>query len=289
MKKRILLVLTLLCFTFVFAQEKEKDTTYWSKSGKITFLFNQSAFSNWVAGGDNSIAGNITGNYEFNYKKNNLTWNNRIDAAYGLSKTGDADYTRKTDDNIQLNSLIGNKLKGYWSYSFFLNFKTQFAKGYKYSKDDLGIETREKYTNFMSPGYLAFGPGFLWEKSENFKFNLSPVAARFTFVDKNFTLPNNAYFGVDEGKSSLFELGARASGYAKFTLFENVVMENAIALYSNYLNKPQNVDIDYTMNINMKINSFLSTNLTFQTIYDDNAYAGFQIREVFGLGINYIY
>jgi hypothetical protein len=29
------------------------------------------------------------------------------------------------------------------------------------------------------------------------------------------------------------------------------------------------------------------TNLTFQTIYDDNAFEGFQIREVFGVGINY--
>ena len=41
------------------------------------------------------------------------------------------------------------------------------------------------------------------------------------------------------------------------------------------------------MNIVMKINDVFSTNLTFQTIYDDNAFEGFQIREVFGLGINY--
>ena len=64
-------------------------------------------------------------------------------------------------------------------------------------------------------------------------------------------------------------------------------MENILALYSNYLDKPQNIDIDYTMNLDMKINSFLSANLIFQTIYDDNAYQGFQIREVFGIGINY--
>ena len=64
-------------------------------------------------------------------------------------------------------------------------------------------------------------------------------------------------------------------------------MENMLNLYSNYLEDPKNVDIDYTMNLKMKINEYLSTNLVFQAIYDDNAVQGFQVREVFGLGLNY--
>ena len=68
---------------------------------------------------------------------------------------------------------------------------------------------------------------------------------------------------------------------------KNVTVENIINLYANYLEDPQNVDINYQLNIAMKINEYLSTNLAFQTIYDDNAFAGFQIRQVFGLGINY--
>ena len=49
---------------------------------------------------------------------------------------------------------------------------------------------------------------------------------------------------------------------------------------------PGNVDIDYQMNMVMKINKYLSTNVSFQAIYDDNAIGAFQIREVFGLGVN---
>ena len=64
-------------------------------------------------------------------------------------------------------------------------------------------------------------------------------------------------------------------------------MENSINLYSNYLDKPGNIDIDYLMNIEMGINQYLSANLLFQAIYDDNAVGAFQISEVFGLGINY--
>ena len=287
MKKGILLTFTLLCFTFSFAQEKVKDTTYWTKKGKVTFLLNQSAFSNWVAGGESTIAGNLGVNYAFNYKKDKVLWNNRIIASYGLTNSKNSDFTKKTDDVLEFNSLVGIKAKGYWFYSFLLNFKTQFAKGYEYGKDANGKETRTAYTNFMSPGYLLLGPGILWEKNPNFKFNLSPIMTKLVFVDKNFTLPNNAYFGVDEGKSMRFELGFSAAAYAKFNIMENVSMENILALYSNYLEDPQNIDIDYTMNLVMGINKYLSANLIFQTIYDDNAYEGFQIREVFGLGINY--
>jgi hypothetical protein len=31
------------------------------------------------------------------------------------------------------------------------------------------------------------------------------------------------------------------------------------------------------------------TNLTFQTVYDDNAYQGFHVREAFGLVVNYVF
>lgn len=287
MKNLVLLAVFLLSYTLTFAQEKQKDTTYWAKDGKVTFLFNQSAFSNWVAGGESTIAGNLGVNYSFNYKKDKVLWNNRIVASYGLTNSKNSEFTKKTDDILELNSLVGIKAKGYWSYSFLLNFKTQFAKGYDYGKDVNGKETRTEYSNFMSPGYLLLGPGMLWEKNPNFKFNLAPLMSKFIFVDKNFTLPNDAYFGVQEGESMRYELGFSAAAYAKFNIMENVSMENILALYSNYLEDPQNIDLDYTMNLVMSINKYLSANLIFQTIYDDNAYRGFQIREVFGIGINY--
>ena len=64
-------------------------------------------------------------------------------------------------------------------------------------------------------------------------------------------------------------------------------MEHTLALYSNYLDKPGNIDIDYLLNLEMGINDYLSANFVFQAVYDDNAVGAFQIREVFGLGINF--
>jgi hypothetical protein len=67
----------------------------------------------------------------------------------------------------------------------------------------------------------------------------------------------------------------------------NISAENILNLYSNYLEDPQNVDIDYTFNLVMKVNKYISTNVTFQAIYDDNAVQGFQIREALGVGLTY--
>ena len=64
------------------------------------------------------------------------------------------------------------------------------------------------------------------------------------------------------------------------------MVENILNFYSNYLEDPQNVDIDYQLNVVMKINKYLSTNFAFQTIYDDNAFRGFQTKQIIGLGVN---
>lgn len=293
--KRILLVLLLAGSSAVAQTATDSvavDTTkVWTTKGNFSLLLNQSSFSNWIAGGENNISGTVGVNYDFNYKKDDWTWDNKVLASYGLVRVKNSSFEKKTDDRLEFNSLVGKQASGHWSYSFFLNFRTQFTKGYEYSKDEFGKEIRTENTNIFSPAYLSFGPGMLYKPSDNFKVNLSPAAAKLTFVDKYYTtIPgyvDGAYFGVDQGESMRFELGANANVYYKFVLMANVSVENILNLYSNYLEDPQNVDLDYQLNIVLKVNKWLTTNLNFQTIYDDNAFKGFQVRQVFGLAVNY--
>ncbi|SDW20287.1 Protein of unknown function [Lutibacter oricola] len=277
MKKVILLAVFVLSCTLTFAQETKEPKKGWTKKGNISFLLNQSAFNNWTAGGINNVAGNLGLNYDFNYVNGDLTWDNKIIAAYGITKIKGSDQ-EKTDDRFEFNSLVGKKAKGYWYYSAFVNFKTQFDSGFDSSDT--------KTSHFFSPAYLQFGPGMLWKKSDNLKVNIAPATARFIFVHDHFTATGSS-FGVEMGDTSRFEFGAAVGAYYKLNIMENVSMENILNLYTNYLEDPQNVDLDYTMNLVMKINKYLSANLAFQTIYDDNAFKGFQTREVFGLGVNY--
>ena len=301
--KKLVLLLTFLVVTPILAQKEVvksvddvvkavNDTTRiqgWTKKGTISFLFNQSSFDNWVTGGENNISGNLGINYDFNYKSEDWSWDNKIIASYGLVRTKNSEFEKKTDDRLEFNSLAGKRAGGNWYYSAFVNFQTQFSKGYVYDTDANGKEIRTEYTNFFSPAYLTFGPGLMWKKTDNFKFNLAPISSKITFVTSELReqYVGVNYFGVDEGKTMRYELGFYASGYYKFNLFENVSAENILSLYSNYLEDPQNVDLDYQLNLVMTINKFLSTNLIVQTVYDDNAFRGLQIRQVFGLGVNY--
>lgn len=292
------LYLPIILIFFSLSLRAQEDTLSpppdgWNKEGKIQLLFNQTAFNEeWTGGGTSSIAGNLSLDYNFNYRSGSFTWDNKILANYGLTKLEGDDFTRKTSDRLEFNSIAGKQIRQTeWYYSFFTNFRTQFSKGYEYSEAaDTGEIIRTETTNFLSPAYLQFGPGMLWKKNENLYVNLAPASARFIFVDPYFTsfpdYTDGAYYGVDQGESSRFELGASVGAYAKFPLFENVSMANSLSLYSNYLDTPGNVDIDYLMNLDMAINKFLSANLIFQAIYDDNAVGAFQIREVFGLGFN---
>lgn len=299
--KKLLLTTSLLFFvSHSFSQDNEKtglanakkanerviDTTKlgWKRSGNFTFLLNQSAFNNdWLGGGTSSIAGNVGLNYDMNYTSNSTIWDNKLIVAYGLTKIKDQDLT-KTDDRFEVMSLYGKQIKEtHWYYSAFLNFKTQMDSGFDPT-------TKAKTSHFFSPAYLQAGPGLLWKKSDNLKVNIAPATSRFIFVHSHFTegLPEGVtYFGVEGDETMRFEFGAAVNAYYKFTIMENISMENILNLYSNYLDKPQNVDIDYQMNMVMKINKYMSANIAFQAIYDDNATKAVQVRQVFGLGFNY--
>lgn len=289
MKRALFFLAFLLFISPSFSQEKKIETPKdgWTIKGIITFLFNQSSFSNWKSGGENTLAGNIGVNYKFNYLHQNLSLKNKITSSYGLTKSKSTEFEKKTDDQLEFNSLLGVKAENNWFYSVIFNFKTQFTKGYIYSKDTNGKEIRKEYTDFLSPATFLLGPGMLWEKDENFKFNLAPATSKLVIVDQKYTKSEEEYFGVEEGKSSRFELGMSATGLLKFNLAENISVENSIAIYSNYLEDFKNIDLDYTIAVEMKVNHALTTNFIYQTVYDDNAFQGFQSREVFGIAFNY--
>ena len=273
---------------------KPPEQEGWKSNGKFSLLFNQSAFNyDWQGGGTSNIAGNSIINYNINYKKNGLTWDNKILADYGITFLKGEDFSRKTNDRIELNTRLGKRIhQTFWNYSFFFNFRSQFAKGYKFSKDPDTEETiRTEETQFFSPAYVQGGPGILWKKSNDFNFNIAPVTSRMIFVDEKFTtIPDyqdGDYFGLDQGETARFEFGGSLAAYFKFSIVKDITMENILNLYSNYIEDPWNIDIDYTLNLNLVVNQYISGNFAFQAIYDDNATSGFQIREVVGLGLNY--
>lgn len=292
MKKVVFaLVIALASFTTQAQDEAKKDSIQgWKRSGNVLITFNQSAFNKeWTAGGIGNTTANILVNYDFNLKKGDWIWDNKIIADYGVNKNKGEDRFTKNNDRLEFNSTAGKKASKNWYYSAYFNFRTQMDRAIDGS------------SHFFSPAYFQAGPGMLWKKSDNFYVNISPAAAKLIVVDGHYTdVGNNqaaidafnevTYFGVEANETTRFELGAAVRAYAKFDIMKNISMENILVLYTNYLEEAQNVDVDYTMNLAMQVNKYISANLVFQAIYDDNAQpGGFQIREAFGLGFNYAF
>ncbi|MBS1763434.1 MAG: DUF3078 domain-containing protein [Bacteroidetes bacterium] len=282
------------------AQTETAVDTSWKKGGMGSVNFNQIAFSNWAAGGENSVSGAAFLTLFANYAKDRIAWDNQLDLAYGLLKSGSAKVV-KSEDKIDLNSKLGYKIakESKFYYTFLFNFKSQFGNGYDYKLDTL---REHPISRFLAPAYLLYSIGVDYKPNDNFSLYLSPLTGR-TIIVNDDNLSQAGAFGVDPGKKSLTQLGAYLKAMYKKDVFTNVNFQTKLELFSNYLKNPQNIAINHEILIAMKINKYLSANIGTQLIYDDiipvtviketsgvkEAQTGprLQFKEVFGIGLSY--
>ncbi len=289
LKKFFCILFFILSSSLLFSQGI-RDTTYWNTSGQTSLNFSQVSLTNWVSGGNSSVSG--IGNFNFNavYQKDRLQWDNTFKAGYGLMKEGDRGVV-KNEDKLELNSKLGFEMNNeHWLYSSFVNFKTQFAPGYKYPN------TTDKISDFLAPGYITLATGLDYQPSESLSLFITPLSAKFTIVTDD-SLSNAGAFGVEPGEQFRAELGATFKGEYRATVMPNVDLSTSLSLFSNYLNNPENIDINWDLALNMKINDYLSANFSTNLIYDhdvlipidDQGNTGrrVQLKQVLGVGFSY--
>ena len=248
--------------------QNEVDTTVvgnWRMGGTLSLNLSQTYLSNWAAGGQNAIS--VTGlvNLFANYKKDVHEWENTLDLAYGILTQGDYEQVLKTDDRIEFSSKYGRKLREHWFLTGMLNFRTQFAPGYEIENGEVNEEV--KISDFMAPAYSLAALGIDFKPNDKFSVLMSPATMKTTIVLDDSLATN---FGVEDGENIRFEVG----GYVKISytteVVENVTWQTKLDLFSNYLNNPQNIDVNWENLISMKVNDFISVNITTQLIYDDD-------------------
>lgn len=293
MKKTILFISAILFSASVFTQDAVPDSLAgWKTGGVVSINASQVSLTNWAAGGESSVSGNGLFSAYADYKKNKFTWENTLDLAYGLIKQGE-DPVIKSDDKINFASKAGQSAFGEWYYTGLVGFQTQFDRGYDSPGDELYI------SNFMAPAYLNVSIGMDYKPSDMFSLYLSPLSGKLTVVADDSLAALGAY-GVDPGKQLRPEFGGYVKMMFKYDIMENVNFQTKLDLFSNYLNNPQNIDVNWDVLISMKINDYLSANLTTTLIYDDDIMIAFenedgsvdkrpavQFKEVFGVGFSY--
>jgi len=281
--------------------------SYWTKKNVVGLDFNQSSFSNWNAGGNNSISGIVKGDFFRKYEKGRILWTSDLKVRYGLNSQ-DNQEVRKTDDVFALNSTFGYRtsVKSNWYHSAKMTLNTQMANGYSYPNTDNPI------SSIFAPAYLFAGIGADFKPpNKNFSVYLSPATLKSTFVLNDrlanigaFGLPGAVYNADGElikaGRKTRSEFGVLVTNQYKKTIATNVVLDHKISIYTDYLNRFGNIDIDWQLQLEMTVNNSIKATIGAHMIYDDDIKAKreingvqvesgprLQFKQLLGIGLTY--
>jgi hypothetical protein len=116
---------------------------------------------------------------------------------------------------------------------------------------------------------------------DELSFYFSPVTLKTTFVlDQD--LANAGSFGVDpavldsegnvivQGDRVRTEFGILLTNSYEMEVVENIKVKNEVNLYSDYVNNFGNVDLDWRINFDFKVNSFVRATFGSHLRYDDD-------------------
>jgi hypothetical protein len=251
--------------------EKKDQKEGWTKAGTLNLTINEAGRNDyWVKGGEKSAIG-IRGivDYNFDQKKGKVNWLNSLRARYGVARqTSTGDKFLKNDDYFNFNTIYGKKFSKNWSYAGYFSVETQF----------------DQY--FMTPGYIKFGPGFLYKPNANFSLLASPLMANVTTKFAQ-SLRNVKAFGVDSAKTTSFGLGAFVQANANYDIAKGINYKSTTTLYSDYLNKPGNIVFDMNNLFTFTVNKYIGATLLLNARYNDEEIGRLQLQHAIGVGLSY--
>lgn len=248
---------------------KPDSLIFWKQGVKMNINLQQVGLTNWAAGGESSFAVGTVIEAHMNYEKDEVVWENLAKVGYGVIRNGGGgNRFEKTDDLLDLSSKYSQKFSEKVLMSTAINFKTQMDEGVRIENAGTDTENRVLISDFMSPGYFQASLGLSYRDSKTFTTTIAPFTGRFTFV-LNEELSEAGAFGIDPGDKIRSEAGISWTGGYKKDVWENVKFQTNFNLFSNYEKFPNTV-VNVEARLNMKVNNFISSNISSQLIYDDD-------------------
>lgn len=252
---------------------------------KTGLQLNQTSFTNWAAGGNNSFSGRLYLNMEHSYKSPKFEVKTVFDAAYGMLST-DA-IVRKSEDYFNISSSPSLRMSPRWELSASLILNSQFTNSYKAPGDTI------KTSSLFAPAYVTVAPGFKYNNlKKTVELFMAPGSLNMIMVlDRE--LADKGVFG-EAGRQYI----PKFINYFRFEYKEKIIKEKLtfhlkFETFWDYNIMPRIVSEN---KIDFKISRLFSANIYIKGIYDDqiqtpdvkdggNDY--FQMTETFGFGIGY--
>ncbi|MFN2380334.1 MAG: DUF3078 domain-containing protein, partial [Bacteroidales bacterium] len=242
---------------------------YWKFLSETAFTFNQAMIKNWSKGGESNVAFTIDleGIADYTNKQKKISWVTVGRFKYGYMASGKKENrsaidVRKNVDLIDVISKYNAKAFGKFDFSGTMIFKTQLTAGYAYP-DTVMI------SKFMNPGSLTLGIGLNYKPNKNTSINFAPLSYKGTFVLDTVNIDQTKH-GLLADQRSRHEPGVSAQIDHKMTIFDDLTLVNRLRLFTNYIDNPQNMDIEWEMIASMKLNWYTDLRLNTHFIYDDD-------------------
>ena len=283
------------------AAQQVVKPNYWTESLMTNIKFGQTSLTSWAAGGDNTVTLQAFVDGNANYKKGDLFWNNRLQLDYGFVYASSKPILQKSDDRIYLESKFGYKNESMKHFSLSINydFKSQFNTGYDYKTpsslvDENGNDlvgsalqnawkdARVVKSGFLAPAYTNLAIGIDLKPAKWMSLNVAPLTGGVVIV-RNESLRGNYSMKLREEwidnpdmptdgsqyQSARFEFGAQIKADFAVNVNENFKYTSQLVLFSNYLDKPQNIRVNWDNRFDWKLAKYFSLTLTTNMIYDD--------------------
>ena len=237
---------------------------YWKYRTEANLAFTQTALFNWVKGGEKSLASllDVTGYADYNNKQTKLSSNNFARIKLGFLASGE-NPIRNNTDLIETNSKLNHKAFGKFDFSAIMLFKTQLLKGYNYPNDSVPV------SKLINPAILTLGIGLDYKPNANTSINFSPLSYKGTYMTDTLHIDQTKY-GIAADRKSKHEPGVSLMVSHVWKPYKTLGVTNRIQLFTNYINNPQNIDIDWEMILVANLNWFTDLRINIHFIFDDD-------------------
>lgn len=307
----LLSVLLLFSVSMVRAQETtlilaEADTS-WKSGAGLGIDFAQLFQLNPRQGaGENRIGIGGAINFFANYAEGRMAWDNKVNWQFGVQKLGagplpGVDETdnrpfQKSIDELRLNSKVGYKVEedSKFFYAADFSFLSQITNTYqnsflssvfpKIDPNNPG-DSLSPVSKFFSPATITLSLGMDYKPIPQFSLYYSPIAGKAIIVADDAIADDEA--GAGAGKSihgnpwnsptdfenTFFQFGSLLkANYSDNYLNERMIFTSSLSLYSNYLERPENLDVDWTNEVAIKILNGLQATLAVNLFYDHDVF-----------------
>ncbi len=262
-------------------------------TGKISI--SQAAYRNWQEGGLNSLA--FTTSLDGATERKGERWAQSYGMRLALGYLNQENQeVRKSEDRIRLQANLQYQGDGFFKHfspTLAGDLRTQFAPGFAYSEnpytDDYpdnpraGEEPPVRTSSFFAPGTLTQSLGLTYNPLDQLSLRFGAASKQTIVSEPGFRV----LYGVDPDNVMRVEAGGQFAGMLDQQITESIRYRSQLDVFFAFNQLENPPDVIWENVINLQVNSWISTDVEFVALFDEDTSKAIQLKEVISVGVSF--